>query len=105
MRKYRFHTAPKQKRQYWGRFVRMKPEALRGVIRGWAVRERGLAPGAVKTRVRRTRLRLTVIYQRRFGIDAFAQQLSIARLLPQPGGAWLPRRFAPWRAGRVQRTS
>lgn len=97
MTRYKFHTAPRHKRQYRDQLLRMPKERLRGAIRGTAWRERGLVPGGIKTRLRRRRRRLVEIYVKRFGLDDFATPFTAIRLPSIDRPRFLPGGYAWWR--------
>lgn len=100
IRRYRFRTAKTHATQYKGKLLRMPKESLRGALRGNAVRERGLVPGAVKARVRRRRWVLVAAYRVRFGDDDFLAPFLDRRLPALPRHNWLSRGYAFWR-GRL----
>jgi len=75
-------------------------ETLRGLIRGSTTREQGLIPGPIRSRVRRRRLRLLALYERRFGADAFYRQRNQPHAGPMARSSWLGRAFATWRLGK-----
>jgi len=98
MRKYKFTIAPTHARQYRFRLAALSKESLRGVIRGSAHRERGLIPGAAKSRLRRRRVRLVHLYVQRLGEDAFVLPLRAVRLGASPRAAsWLTGGYVHWR--------
>ncbi|MBI5334167.1 MAG: hypothetical protein HZB72_06200 [Burkholderiales bacterium] len=80
-----------------------RQEAVRGLIRGVAARERLLHPSAARAMQRRIRLRLVRAYVRRFGDDAFAAVYGARRLARPSVRRWLTRGYAHWR-GRYPRT-
>jgi len=72
-------------------------ESVRGTIRGAAARESLLFPSPAKATQRKIRQRLVTAYIRRFGVDEFSEQFSVARFPPQIQSNWLPGGYGHWR--------
>ncbi len=104
IRKYRFRTARSYATQYRDKLLRMSKESLRGALRGNAFRERGLAPGAIKARIRRRRWILVDAYRIRFGDEEFIAPFLDRRLPELPRRNWLSGGYAFWR-GRASNPS
>ncbi len=98
MIKYRFTTATRSQlgHKHW-RVMGAPKENVRGLIRGASIRERGLIPGAVRSRMRRLRFRLLQMYAFRFGKDEFYEERSIARVGRPPRSKWFASGYAYWR--------
>ena len=98
MRPYPFKSAERFERRYSHWHVMRSPrESVRGLIRGTSARERGLAPGPVRSRVRRILLRLLGVYASRFGQDPFVIERSGQQLGRPPRRKWLSNGYAHWR--------
>lgn len=73
----------------------MSQQTFQGLIRGTIVREQRVAP-YLKTAVFRRRLRLISLYKKRFGVDAFIENIQMTRAV-QPRKVWLDRGYPIWR--------
>ena len=98
MTKYLFNRAHDDQLRYkhW-RVMAAPKENLRGLIRGASIRERGLVPGTIRSRMRRLKDRLLQIYAIRFGKDEFYEQRTLLRLGKPPRSNWLVGGYAYWR--------
>lgn len=95
MKKYVLNQALLAKRFYRAKIFFMPRQTFQGLIRGTIVREQRIAP-YLKTAVFRRRLRLISLYKKRFGIDAFIENIQMTRAI-QPRKAWLDRGYPVWR--------